>query len=195
MIKVTVITTAGKRSDIFDENKTPKEVLDHFDIDYSAATNSLDGVKLDVAGMNKALRDLGVTKECRLSSIVKLDNAAKVVVTGAAAVLTSEVKLEDWKRVEEFAPDGLRIEDEDSGDILFKVATSDGPGSVNEYGVLFGSTVTVLLDPEEEDKMALVRKNIGPALLDLNLIEAEIPSLLEEIAKKEEEINGHIVQM
>ena len=139
MIKVTVITTAGKRSDIFDENKTPKEVLDHFDIDYSAATNSLDGVKLDVAGMNKALRDLGVTKECRLSSIVKLDNAAKVVVTGAAAVLTSEVKLEDWKRVEEFAPDGLRIEDEDSGDILFKVATSDGPGSVNEYGVLFGS--------------------------------------------------------
>ena len=43
--------------------------------------------------------------------------------------------------------------------------------------------------------MALVRKNIGPALLDLNLIEAEIPSLLEEIAKKEEEINGHIVQM
>lgn len=200
MIKVTVITTAGKKTDIFEENKTPKDILQHFDIDYEAATNTLDGVKLDVAGMNKSLRDLGITKDCRLSSIVKIDNAATITITGAAAVLTSAVKLDDWKRVAEFMPEELQLVDEDTEEILFKVAVGEGPGSMNEYGVVFGSvvgtdgkaTVTVLLDPETEDKKELVRKTVGSALLDLNKIEAEVPGMLEEIAKMEEEIDAHI---
>ena len=203
MTKVTLITAAGRKSDIFEETKTPKEILEYFDVDYAVATNSLDGVRLDIAGMNKSLRELGVGKECRLSSIVKIDNAAKVVVVGSAAILTSDVKLEDWKRIQKVEPADLTLVDEDTEEVVFRVGIDEGPGSVNEYGVMFGSTVdkdgkaqaTVLLDPAIEDKLGTVRENLGPAVLMLNQLEAEVPGILGDIAKKEEEINEHIVLM
>lgn len=203
MIKVVVITAAGRKTDIFEETKSPKDILNYFDIDYTVATNSLDGVRLDVAGMNKSLRELGVGNECRLSSIVKIDNAAKVIVNGTAAVLTSDVKLEDWKRVQKLDPEALTLVDEETDEVLFKVSVGQGPGSVNEYGVMFGNvtnpegkaTVTVLIDSEAENREELVRETVGSAILDLNQLEKEMPEILKEIEAKEKEISEHIVMM
>lgn len=200
MVKCFVTTTAGRKSDLFDEGTTLREVFDALDVDYSVATNCIDGMRIDPAGMDKTLRQWGVDKECRLSSIVKIDNAAHVEISGASAVLVSEIALEDWKRVEKYAPEAMKIVDED-GETLFKVKTSTGGGSVNEYGVCFGSytnegrkaTVTVLLEEDVEDKLGAVRDIMGTALLDLNDIEGEIPGLLKEIADKEAEINKLIV--
>jgi len=200
MIKVFMTTTAGRKSDLFDEGTTIREIFDHFDVDYSVATNCIDGTKIDPAGMNKTLREWGVDKECRLSSIVKIDNAAHVDISGASAVLVSDVKLEDWKRVEKFAPEILKIVDEDD-DPLFLVKTCCGGGSINKYGVCFGAhtnegglaTVTVLLDEEVEDKLEAVKEIMGSALLDLNSIEKEIPDVLKEIADKEAEIEKLII--
>ena len=203
MVKCTVITTAGRKSDLFSETKTPKEILDYFDIDYSAATNSLDGERLNAAKMNTPLRELGVTNECRLSSIVKIDNAAKLVIAGAASVLTSDVKLEDWKRIQEMSPESLTMVDEDD-EPYFKVEIGEGPGTIGEYGIEFASdttnqegkaTVTVLLDPEAEDKVALVKKKVGSALLNLIELEKEIPDILKEIDDMEKEIDQNIVLM
>ena len=200
MIKVFMTTTAGRKSDLFDEGTTIREVFEHFDVDYSVATNCIDGTKIDPAGMNKTLREWGVDKECRLSSIVKIDNAAHVDISGASAVLVSDVTLEDWHRVEKYAPEMLKIVSED-GDPLFKVMTTCGSGSVNENGVSFGSytndggkaTVTVLLDEEIEDKTQAVKEIMGSALLDLNEIENELPDVLKEIAEKEAEIDKLII--
>jgi len=197
MIKVYVTTTAGRKSDLFDETQTIREIFDAFDVDYSVATNCIDGTKIDPAGMDKSLREWGVDKECRLSSIVKIDNAAKVEISGASAVLVSGVSLDDWKRVEKYAPEMLKIIEEESGDVVFKVKTCCGGGSINEYGVCFGSytneggkaTVTVLLDDELEDKVGAVKEMMGSALLELNAIEAEIPNVLKDIDEKEAEID------
>ena len=203
MVKVTCITTAGRKTDLFAETKTPKDILEYFDIDYSAATNSLDGERLNAAKMNMSLRELGVTEECRLSSIVKIDNAAKLVIAGSAAVLTSGVKLEDWKRIQEMAPEQLTMVDENE-EPFFKVEVGEGPGTVSAFGVEFASettnqegkaTVTVLLDPEAEDKVALVKKKIGPSLLHLNDLEKEVPDILKEIDDMEKEIDESIVIM
>lgn len=202
MIKVTVITTAGKKSYPFEETKTPKDILNYFDIDYSAATNSLDGVKLDVAGMNKSLRELGVGKECRLSSIVKIDNAAKVSIQGLAAVVVSDVKLDDWKRIEKMAPEMLELVDEETDEVEFRICTGEGPGTIDENGVVFdgsanangSATVTVLLDPELEDKKTAVKDMVGRALLDLNKVEKEVPSILKDINDMEKEIDDCIVE-
>ena len=201
MIKVFVTTTAGRKSDLFDEGTTIREIFDAFDVDYSVATNTIDGCKIDPAGMNKTLQEWGVGKECRLSSIVKIDNAAHVDISGASAVLVSDVKLEDWKRVEKFAPEMLKIVEEETDEVVFKVKTSSGGGSVNEYGVCFGAytndggkaTVTVLLDDEIDDKVAAVKEIMGSALLDLNTIENEIPDVLKDIEDKEAEIEKLIV--
>lgn len=203
MVKCTVITTAGRKSDLFAETKTPKDILEYFDIDYSAATNTLDGERLNAAKMNTSLRDLGVANECRLSSIVKIDNAAKLVIAGAAAVLTSDVKLADWNRIQEMSPEALTMVDEDE-EPYFKVAVGEGPGTIGEYGIEFANettnqegkaTVTVLLDPEAEDKIALVKKNIGPALLNLIELEKEVPDILKEIEDMEKAIDQNIVLM
>ena len=203
MIKCTVITAAGRKTDIFEETKTPKDILEYFDVDYSVATNSLDGVRLDTAGMNRSLRDLGITKDCRLSSIVKIDNAAKVVVTGSAAVVTSDVKLDDWKRIAKMQPEALALVDDESDEVLFRVVVSEGPGSINENGVCFGTavngegkaTVTILIRPEVEDKVQLVKDEIGRALLDLNALEAEVPDILKEIDEMEKQIDDNFVVM
>ena len=200
MVKVYCTTTAGRKSDLFDEGMKIREIFEAFDVDYSVATNCIDGTKIDPAGMNKTLREWGVDKECRLSSIVKIDNAAHVDITGASAVLVSDVTLEDWKRVEKYAPEMLKIMDED-GDAVFKVKTGCGSGSINEYGVCFGgytneggkATVTALIDEEVEDKLQAIRDIMGSALLELNNIEKEIPNVLKDIADKEAEIDKLIV--
>lgn len=201
MIKVQVLTTAGRKSDMFAEHQTPKEILEYFDVDYSVATNSLDGVRLGIADMNKSLKELGVGDECRISSIVKIDNAATIEISGASAVLVSGVKLEDWKKVEKYAPEMLKIVDEDTDDVIFKVTTCGGTGSANKYGVCFGAhtneggkaTVTLLLDEDIEDKIQAVKDTVGSALIDLNEIENEIPSVLKDIEEKEAEIDKLII--
>ena len=200
MVKIYLTTTAGRKSDLFDEGTKLREVFEQFDVDYSSATNCIDGTKIDPAGMNKTLREWGVDRECRLSSIVKIDNAAKVEISGASAVVVSDVALEDWKRVEKYAPEALKIVDEE-GDAVFKVKTGTQGGSINEYGVCFGSytneggkaTVTVLLDEDVEDKAGAVKEIMGAALLDLTDIEKEIPAILKDIAEKEAEIDKLIV--
>ena len=200
MVKVSLISTAGRKSDMFAEHQTPREVFEYFDVDYSVATNTIDGVKLGIGDMDKSLKELGVGAECRISSIVKTDNAAHIDLSGAAAVLVSDVKLEDWKRVEKYAPEALKIVDED-GDIVFKVMTCCCTGSVNENGVCFGTytnegglaTVTVLMDEEVENRLEAIRDVAGQALLDLNEIEKDIPTILKEIADKEAEIDKLII--
>lgn len=200
MIKVEVLTTAGRKSDMFEEHITPKEILERFEVDYSVATNSLDGVRLGIADMNKSLKELGVGDKCRISSIVKIDNAASVEISGASAVLVSDVALEDWKKVQKYAPEMMKIYDEDD-EVVFKVAVCGGPGSANKYGICFGghtneggkATVTILLDDNVDDKVAAVKEVIGTALLDLNRIEEAIPETLEEIAKKDAELEALIV--
>jgi hypothetical protein len=200
MVKIYLTTTAGRKSDLFDENTTIREIFNHFDVDYSVATNSIDGARLDPAGINKTLKEWGVKDECRISSVVKIDNAAHVDITGACAVLVSDVTLEDWQRVEKYAPEALKIVDEE-GEPVFCVKTCDGAGCVNKYGVTFGAptndggkaTVTAILDDDIEDKVQAVKDIMGSALLDLNQIEKEIPDLLKDINEKEEEIDKLIV--
>lgn len=200
MVKVFLTSAAGRKSELFDEGTTIREIFNHFDTDYSVATNSIDGVRLDPAGINKTLRDWGVKDECRISSVVKIDNAAHVDISGASAVVVSDVALEDWERIEKYAPEALCIVDEE-GEPVFAVKTCKGSGSINKYGVCFGTyindggkaTVTVLLDDEIEDKRAAVKDIMGTALIDLNEIEKDIPAILGDINEKEAEIDKLIV--
>ena len=131
-----------------------------------------------------------------------MENNAKIYIMGAAAVLVSAVKLEDWKLAEKYAPEALKIVDED-GEPVFRIATRKGSGSVNWYGICWGSyvsdegcaTVTVLLDDEIEDKRAAVTDVMGSAVLELMDIEKEIPGLLEEIREKQQRIGLNIVEV
>lgn len=202
MIKVTLITNAGKKNVIVPENKTLRQIYEENDVNYHATTNSVDSVPLQIGDLDKTLAQLGVGETCRMSSIVKMDNAAKIVIAGNAAVVKSEVKLDDWKKCLKF-DDELGLYDEQD-EPLFKVSVDEcSPGSLTKYGAVFSgkadsegfATITVLIDPGVEDVVAKVTDELGGPLLDLNQLEKTIPEVLKDAEDYEKEIKDSIVLM
>ena len=202
MIKVSLTTTGGRKSDVFAPNVTPRQIFDHFGVDYSAATNTLDGVKLERGDLDRTLEELQVGEQCRISSIVKMDNAASVEVTGNAVTLISGVKLEDWKRLEKYVPSKLKLYyDDDKEDVKFGVSTAKcGAGDMTRFGVTFGdranaggfATASLLICTDDADIKATIRDTIGEGLIYLNEIEATVPTLIQELTSKEAALDNMI---
>ena len=196
MINVTVITQSDRFNDSFPENFTVKQVLDYFKVGYEKATNQIDGARLQPGDLNKTLEQLGAQGSCRISSIVKMDNAVSVTAHGANAVLESGVDLKDWKRIQTYMPEALKILDEDNN-VIFKVMVATGKGSADSNGVVFGdytdndkATVTLPLKPEKKKEQ--IRDMLGTALLRLNELEAQVPEFLKTIDEREKTIDGFI---
>ena len=128
-----------------------------------------------------------------------MENTVKVHIMGAAAVVVSGVKLEDWKLVERYAPEVLRIVDE-SGEPTFRVMTDSGTGSINRCGVVWGNypteegnaTVTLLIDEEVEDRKEAVMEVAGSAILQLTGIEGMLPGILEGIREHRRQVEARI---
>lgn len=76
MISVTVGTNTSKTVVIVTAEKTPKEVLQQAQVDYSQATVHLDGAILNAGEMNKSLADNGIVGDkCLLIAVIKTDNS------------------------------------------------------------------------------------------------------------------------
>ena len=128
-----------------------------------------------------------------------MEEKVKVCIMGCAAVIVSSVKLEDWQLVEKYAPEMLKIVDED-GNTVFTVRTDSGPGRCIKEEVVWGeaaepdgkATVTLLIDSDIDDKREAVMETCGSALLDLMEIEKEMPNFLKEIREKQEEVGNCI---
>ena len=131
-----------------------------------------------------------------------MEATGNIYLIGAAAVIVSGVKLEDWKRVELYAPDALEIRDE-NGETVFRVMTSGGPGSICENLVTWGNyptdeglaTITLLLDEDVEDKLAAVMDVAGSALEKVENIEKAIPGILEEIDARGEDFETQLIRL
>ncbi len=131
-----------------------------------------------------------------------MENRTKVYIMGAAAVVVSGTKLEDWKLVEKYAPEALQIVSEE-GEPLFRIETASGTGSMNRYGVAWGAhtgedgsaTVTILFDDDVEDKKEAVLDVIGTALLDLQEVEERLPEVIEEIHGNIQKMESYITQV
>ena len=113
---------------------------------------------------------------------------AKITVAGDALVLSSKVRLEDYKLIAKYKPSALVLTDED-GDPLFRVSCGTG-GDVSEYGVVFpGATreggyacVTMVFRiPEETDIKDFIADNMGAAIINLEKIENSVPEVLRQI--------------
>lgn len=126
-------------------------------------------------------------------------NTARIQVLGCAAVVVSAISLEDWKLIENHAPEALTISDE-KGETVFRVTTDNGPGCLVKDHAEFGAsvtrdgkaTITILLDPDNDDKMGMVRDVLAGPLMDLIRIEKLVPDLKDEVLKKLEEAESCI---
>lgn len=74
MLQVKVGTNSSRTSLIVSPEKTPKQILEQAEIDYSRATVHLDGVALNTNEINTSLADLGIVDNCYLVAVTKQEN-------------------------------------------------------------------------------------------------------------------------
>ena len=133
-----------------------------------------------------------------------MENTAKIHIIGAAAVLVSGVKLEDWKLAEKYATEALTVLDE-KGEPVFRVATGDSTGSMNRFGIVWGcesyrseegnATVTILFDNDVENREKALMDVIGNGLLNLMEIEQAMPGILETVREKQQQTESRLHRM
>lgn len=125
---------------------------------------------------------------------------AKIVIAGQAVVVTSEMALEDIKTIKKYRPDALILKGgEDGKEPVF--ALGIGEGRINSVGASFceatrdeakKATLTMIAGYDGDDIEDYVSDSIGAALMNLNKLEATLPTVLEEIAAEKATIKSNI---
>lgn len=203
MIKVTIVTNAGRNDVMVSEDATIREILEDNNINYAVGTTSIDGCPLKAGDMDRTLEDLGVETKCFLSVVVKADSAAKGVIAGNAFVVTSTAKLEDLKTIKKLRPKALELYEGTGSDkqLVFAVGlTEKSAGHLNENGATFSpctskngcATITYNFTGACDNMAAEVEDKFGLALLRLNQIEKTFAAVLEDIKADSEAIKGMI---
>lgn len=124
---------------------------------------------------------------------------AKINVVGRAMVVTSAVKLEDWKSVQKYRASALKLiekdEDGNKKEIFRVMVDESGMGSVSNFGLVWGAadasgkaTVTKLIPDCVDDVETYIVDTFGAALMNVNKIEEAIPSAIEDAEKEREAI-------
>lgn len=126
---------------------------------------------------------------------------AKVVIAGQAVVVKSALSLEDLKLVEKCRPKSLILMGGDDGkEPVFRVATTDGEGSINAIGASFnsasndgeGKACLTLAASGIADIKTWVTENLTAALISLNKLEEKLPAVLTEIAAEKAAVMENI---
>ena len=149
------------------------------------------------------LSRLGVEDKVVISVLAHKDNAAKATINAAACVITSALKPEQIKRYKKYHPEALQLVDEDDEPVFAIDLDEEGPGSINAYGAVFGAatnaegfaTITIVLDPTNEDKKALIADKFGRALMHLADLEEQLLDRLGELDAEEESILSNIEEV
>ena len=203
MVKITLITNNPRKTVFAAETKTVKQILEENDVNYGSAATAVDGATLNAGEINKTLAELGIAEKTVISVLAHKDNAAKAVINGASCVITSALKPEQILRYKKYHPEALTLVDEDDEPVFAVDYDPEGPGSLNGFGAVFGCTtnaegfaqITVMVDPTNEDKKALIADQFGRALLHLSDLETQLIEKIGELDAEEENILSNIEEM
>ena len=131
---------------------------------------------------------------------------ARITIAGDAVVVTSTLKLEEYKTIEKYRPKALTLMGgEDGKEPVFHVSTS-GSGDINQYGASFVSathdengyatiTLTGVCKGAHGDIKEWVADNLGAAIINLNKLEAQLPAVLDEINREKADVMSNISVM
>lgn len=203
MVRVTLITNNPRKTIPAEETKTVKQILEENDVSYANAATAIDGATLNAGEINKSLQELGVKDKVVISVLAHKDNAAKATINGAACVITSSMTPEQIQRYKKFHPEALTMYDEDDEYVYAIGYDPEGPGSIDNNGAVFGAaknadgfaTITVVLDPTNEDMEQLVFDELGYAIMHLNEMEEYLLDGIEKLDKEETEIKRNITRL
>lgn len=205
MIKVTIGNNVRRNAVIIDENTTLRAALEQNGIDYAVGMTSLDGVTLQAGDLDKTFASFGITEKCYLLNVVKADNAAAIKIVGGVAVIESGAALATIKKLQKYRPDSLTLFEGTGKDKepVFVVGAGSGHGTINRYGVSFGTatttdgkaTVTLMIPEGTTDAKAWVKETVGVAILNLNKVEGQFESAVAEIDAELAAIESNISVM
>lgn len=195
VVNVTLLANGSKATEKFSDSTTLRQIYEKIGIDYELCTNTIDSAPVRPGMLDMSLRELKCGDNVRMSSVVKADNGVQAVLAGSALVVKSAYKLKDWQNAMKYNPE-LDLKSEE-GESLFKVFIEEGPGSLNENGVVWSEVpdkegyaiVTILLDPTSEEKEELAKEKLGLPLILLKQMEESLKETLKSAAEFEKEIS------
>ncbi len=125
----------------------------------------------------------------------------KAIVMGCACVVISSLTPEEIDRFIKYDPESMVLKKDEGA--VFSIQLDDGPGSLVEDCATYGktksadgkATITILLDPEAEDKVGMVQEKLGPALLKLDELESQIIGKKDQLLEKEKAVGERIAWM
>lgn len=128
----------------------------------------------------------------------------KITIAGDSIVVTSSKTLADIKKLEKYAPKALAlVEKNDDGEKeeIFRVSSTNGTGSINQYGASFGSvthddkklaTITMSIPQGVEDAVKYAAEVVGKAGMLLNRVEAQFDGALKSVDDEMQQILDNI---
>ncbi len=126
------------------------------------------------------------------------EKLAEIMIVGAAVVVKSSVKLEDWRKALAYDPDlGLYDDDEKP---VFLVGIEKGPGNMHPHHITFSSVpdrdgyacVTMIPDPERTDREKMAVELYGMAMLRLMEIEKSLGKVIADAEDMEKTVAERI---
>ncbi len=137
-----------------------------------------------------------------ITSTSEKDIGTKAVVLGCACVIFSSLTPDEITLFKTLHPEALKETDEESG-TTFSITIAEGPGHVSPEEVTYSrilsadgkATITLLLDPEMNDPIRVVKQNIGSSLKRLFAMEERLVALLPKLKEEEQELNRQITRM
>lgn len=130
---------------------------------------------------------------------------AKITIAGDSYVVTSSAQLETIKMLEKYRPKALSLfETDENGKKaeVFRVASTDGEGSISKFGAAFGSathdaeklaTITGAIPHGVENAVDYVADRIGVAIIMLNKVEAQFADATQEVEAEKNAVRENIV--
>lgn len=126
---------------------------------------------------------------------------AKVTIVGDVVQLKSDLTKEEITRVKAFAPEALKLFDEDKNEVF---AIDIGNASYSKYGICFcsedvdGKVFMTMDNPvldhsDAEKEREEVVKYFAPVLHKLNVLEENIISAKETLEEMEASVNESVV--
>ena len=126
---------------------------------------------------------------------------AQIIIAGDSMTVKSAFTLEDIKTLEKYRPKALTLYAEDGKTEVFKVGSTTGRGSINQYGASFGSAskddaknaiITLDIPSDTTDAKAFAEDKIGVAILHLNRLEEKFGEVLAGIAEEKTAVLSNI---
>ena len=120
---------------------------------------------------------------------------ARALLMGCACVVKSMLTPEQIEKFCIYDPEAL-VKKNEAGEAVFRIDL-DGelPGSITPERAVFSkvkttdgkATITVIIDPECEDRKAALMETVGPGLRQLEEMEPQLLAKLPDLAEKEKQ--------